>query len=85
LPLGLEIDLLSRPSSIVTWYHHQGPAKVTFNPKEVVVKAGGNVNTTATFSEPGDYVLRVTAIENLASLEQHCCYTNGYVKVSVTR
>jgi hypothetical protein len=50
-----------------------------------VVKAGGDVNTTATFSDPGEHVVRVTAIESLASLEQHCCYTNGYVKVTVTR
>lgn len=85
VPLSVGIDLFSRPSSIVTWYHHQGPGKVTFEPKEVVVKAGGDVNSTATFSEPGDYVLRVTALESLASLEQHCCYTNGYVKVTVTR
>jgi len=85
LPLTIGIDLLSRPSSIVTWYHHQGPAKVTFDPKQAVVKAGGDVNTTATFSQPGDYVLRITALESLAALEQHCCYTNGYVKVTVTR
>lgn len=85
LPLTVGIDLLSRPSSIVTWYHHQGPANVTFDPKQVVAKAGGDVNTTATFSQPGEYVLRVTALESLAALEQHCCYTNGYVKVTVTR
>jgi hypothetical protein len=85
IPLAVGIDLLGRPSSIVTWYHHQGPARVTFEPKEVVVKAAGEVKTTATFSQPGDYVLRVTAIESLASLEQHCCYTNGYLKVTVTR
>jgi hypothetical protein len=85
VPLNIGIDLLSRPSSIVTWYHHQGPGKVTFDPKQVVVKAGGDVNATATFSQPGDYVLRVTALESLAALEQHCCYTNGYVKVTVTR
>lgn len=85
VPLGVGIDLLSRPSSIVTWYHHQGPGKVTFDPKETVVKADGEVKTTATFSQPGDYVVRVTALESLAALEQHCCYTNGYVKVTVTR
>jgi hypothetical protein len=85
VPLNIGIDLLSRPSSIVTWYHHQGSGQVTFDPREVVVKAGGDVKTTATFSQPGDYVVRVTAIESLASLEQHCCYTNGYVKVTVTR
>ena len=85
LPLTIGIDLLSRPRSTVTWYHHQGQGEVTFDPREIVVKAGGEVKTTATFSEPGDYVLRVTALESTAAMEQHCCYTNGYVKVTVTR
>jgi hypothetical protein len=83
VPLRVGIELLSRPRSTVTWYHHQGPGKVTFDPKEVPIKADGDVNTTATFSQPGDYVVRVTALESLAALEQHCCYSNGYVKVTV--
>jgi hypothetical protein len=83
-PVSIIIDLLSRPVSTVTWYHHQGAGKVTFAPREVVVKAGGDVKTLATFSQPGDYLLRVTALESLSALEQHCCYTNGYIKVSVT-
>ena len=85
VPLSIWVDLLTRPSSILTWYHHQGAGQVAFDQREVVVKTGGEVKTTATFSQPGDYVLRVTAIESLAALEQHCCYTNGYVKVTVTR
>ena len=55
---------------------------MTLDPKETVAKANGEVTTTATFSQPGDYVVRVTAVESLASMEQHCCYTNGYVKVT---
>jgi hypothetical protein len=85
VPLSVGIDLLSRPVSTVTWYHHQGAGKVTFDPKETVVKANGDVKTTATFSQPGDYVLRITALESTQAMEQHCCYTNGYVKVSVSR
>jgi hypothetical protein len=85
VPLGVGVELLSRPSSIITWYQHQGAGKVTFAPKEVVIKAEGEANSTATFSQPGDYVVRVTALESLAALEQHCCYTNGYIKVTVTR
>lgn len=85
VPLSIGIDLLSRPVSTVTWYHHQGAGKVTFDPKETVIKGNGDVKTTATFSQPGEYVLRVTAVESLGSMEQHCCYSNGYVKVSVGR
>ena len=85
VPLSVGIDLLSRPNSTVTWYHHAGAGKVAFDPKDAVVKAGGDIKTTATFTLPGDYVVRVTALESLAALEQHCCYTNGYVKVTVTK
>lgn len=85
LPLSVGIDLLSRPRSTVSWYHHQGAGNVTFDPKETVVKANGDVKTMATFSQPGDYVLRVTALESTQAMEQHCCYTNGYVKVAVSR
>lgn len=83
VPLRVGIDLLSRPRSRVTWYHHQGLGKVTFDPKDALIEASGDVNTTATFSQPGDYIVRVTALESLAALEQHCCYSNGYVKVTV--
>jgi hypothetical protein len=44
------------------------------------------VTTIATFSDPGDYVLRVQA--NDASGEGgggfQCCWTNAHVKVTVT-
>jgi hypothetical protein len=85
VPLSVGIDLLSRPVTTVTWYHHQGAGKVAFDPMAAVVKANGDINTTATFSGAGEYVVRVTALESLAAMEQHCCYTNGYLKVSVTR
>ena len=39
--------------------------------------------TTATFSEPGDYLLRVQAIDGTGSFEFYCCWTNGYVEVTV--
>ena len=89
LPLEVGLDLFGRESSIVTWYHHQGPGEVTFAQERFEVEGApeGEVQlqTLATFSEPGDYVLRVTAIENLASLVQHCCWTNGYLHVIVTQ
>lgn len=88
LPLDIGLDLLGREGSIVTWYHHQGPGEVTFGEERFVVEGApeGEVvlQTIATFSEPGDYMLRVTAIENLSSLVQHCCWTNGYLDVTVT-
>ncbi len=86
LPLEAWLDLLGRESSIVTWYHHQGPGEVTFQQQQFEVEATGEVElqTLATFSEPGEYVLRLTALESLSSLVQHCCWTNGYLYVTVT-
>ena len=88
LPLDLWLDLLGREKSIVNWYHHQGPGKVTFAQAgfDVASEEGKEVvlGTLATFSEPGEYVLRATAIETRAALVQHCCWTNGYMFVTVT-
>lgn len=41
--------------------------------------------TTATFSVPGEYVVRVQSIYSTTSFEYHCCWTNGYIPVTVTR
>jgi hypothetical protein len=71
----------------VKWAKHQGPGAVTFSPSEIDVWEGEKVaNAKATFSAPGEYVLRVQAIDNPAenaSYQFHCCWTNGFVKVTV--
>jgi hypothetical protein len=85
LLLDIWLDLLGRERSLVSWYHHQGPGEVTFARREFEVEGHEvELQTQATFSEPGDYMLRVTALENRASLVQHCCWTNGYLEVTVT-
>ncbi len=87
LPLELWLDLLGREKSIVNWYHHQGPGKVTFAQDRFDVTSDEGeavLGTLATFSQPGEYVLRATAIETRAALVQHCCWTNGYMFVTVT-
>jgi hypothetical protein len=50
----------ARPDLLLTWILHRGPADVTFSkPKPDIDKAnGGKTTTTATFSAPGDYILR---------------------------
>src|SRR4029077_3290046 len=46
----------------VTWSLLRGPGAVTFsNPKPAVDTANGKTTTTATFSLPGEYVLRAQA------------------------
>ena len=84
LTLSVGVDLLGRPRTTLTWYHHQGPAGATFTRKAIDVEESGEFTTTVSFSQPGDYVLRVTALEHLGALMQHCCWTNGYVEVAVT-
>ena len=72
------------PRSWVGWSGHQGPGDVEFGEAEMEVdRADGVATTTARFSEPGEYLLRVQAIYSTASFEYHCCWTNGYVPVVV--
>lgn len=73
----------------LTWFKHQGPGDVTFSePSPKVDGATGEATTTATFSEPGEYVLRVRANDDSGVMDAghaQCCWTNGFVKVIVTR
>jgi hypothetical protein len=77
-----------RPESWLYWMHYSGPGDVTFSEDEIAValtEGEGMGTTMVTFGEPGDYVLLVQAIETLRnSFEYHCCWTNGYVDVTVT-
>ena len=73
----------------LTWFKHQGPAaEVVFDPWQSTIEEGtGEATTTATFSEPGDYLLRVRVDNwdaNDSSGGDQCCWTNGYVPVTVT-
>ena len=52
--------------------------------------AEGLATTLAIFSQPGSYIVRLQAINDLESrrnptygFEFHCCWTNGYVRVDV--
>ena len=72
----------------VTWFKHAGPGSVAFSPHtEPIAETEGMATTTATFEQPGEYVIRVRAdsfgrIDSSAG--NQCCWTNGYVKVTVT-
>jgi hypothetical protein len=70
----------------MTWQKHQGPGSVVFGPVSGRIAAGEQGTTTATFSEPGEYVLRVR-IDNFLARDSNfgfqCCWSNGYVAVSV--
>jgi hypothetical protein len=91
-PLSLEVRAWDEKGHEVTvrWYEYRGPGDVTFSPEEIPIGEGGaEARTTASFSQPGDYVLYARADHtersvSEAGLEQ-CCWTNGYVSVTVTR
>ena len=73
----------------VSWYKHSGPGPVMFDPQKAPFPAlTGQSTTTATFQEPGEYVVRVKADAfgySDSSAGNQCCWTNGYQKVTVTR
>jgi hypothetical protein len=66
----------------------RGPGEVKFDDArpQVDTSSGGKVTTAATFSAPGDYIVRIQL--NDSSGEGgggfQCCWTNGHVKVTVT-
>ena len=71
----------------LTWFKHQGPGDVSFSERSPKVTGdAGPATTTATFSESGDYVLRVRANDDSGVTDAghaQCCWTNGFVKVMV--
>jgi len=68
----------------VTWSLFRGPAEVLFENARPRLESG-KASTTAQFSMPGDYTLRLQA-NNLTGdggAGFQCCWTNVHVKVSV--
>lgn len=74
------------PPARLTWSKYRGTGTVAFeNAKPAIDAESHRSTTTAKFSEPGEYWLRVVA--NDSSGEGgggfQCCWTNGLVKVTV--
>jgi hypothetical protein len=71
----------------LAWFKHQGPGTVTFSAPTPRPAAGdGMATTTATFSAAGTYILRVRANDSSVAGAGHaqCCWTNGFVRVTVS-
>jgi len=86
------------PVVTLAWSKFRGPGTVTFaNPRPAVEKAeisappsakfAGKAQTSATFSEPGEYILRVVANDWSGDGGRgfQCCWSTAQVKVSVTK
>jgi hypothetical protein len=78
----------STPVSLA-WFKHQGPGDVTFTPATArLTPTGGKGSTNAIFSAPGDYIVRVRVNDAsgvVGAGHAQCCWTNGYVKVTVSQ
>ena len=65
----------------------RGPGEVTFGKEkpEIDKAADGKTSTTATFSAPGEYILRAQGNDNSGEGGGgfQCCWTNALVKVAV--
>lgn len=96
-----ENKMLSYPLG-TEWLLHQGPAEPEFSQALITGRerakmsgesgASGNngweeVTTQATFSEPGDYIVRLR-VDNFqapdSQFDNVCCWSNAYVPVTVT-
>ena len=82
-------DARSATPVTIAWFKHQGPGDVTFSaPAARLTPTGGKATTNATFSAPGDYVIRVRANDASGVVgggHAQCCWTNGFVKVTVSQ
>ena len=87
LPAGVRYTACAAGCDHTVLLRDDGGA-VVFGDREIVLEEGiGEATTTATFSEAGDYVLRVRVdnwAANDSSSGDQCCWTNGYVPVSVS-
>ena len=100
LPLTISDDVMlpsatPRPRPVpvaITWSMYRGPGKVSFaSMKPAIEKTtgdaafNGKASTTATFSEPGEYILRVVGndLSGSGGGGYQCCWTNAFVKVTV--
>jgi hypothetical protein len=75
------------PVLTTTWQKYRGPGTVTFAAaRPTIDPATARSTTTATFSEPGEYWLRVVTNDGSGPTggAGQCCWTNGLVKVTVT-
>jgi hypothetical protein len=82
---------LGAPATVI-WTKYRGPGEVKFaNDKppvekvdgyDAAAKFSGKAATTATFSQPGEYVLHVV-VNDWSEVGFQCCWTNGTLKVLV--
>jgi hypothetical protein len=86
------------PPVILTWSKFRGPGSVVFASNRPPVESSefaappktafqGKASTSATFSEPGDYILHLAANDWTGEGGRgfQCCWSNAQVRVSVSK
>ena len=70
----------------VLWAKYRGPGTVTFSAERARL-VNGKATTTATFSEPGDYLIQAVVDdgsgESAGQFGYHCCWTNAQLALKV--
>lgn len=76
---------LKRPPIAVVWTKYRGVGDVIFANARPSVEKDGKVSTTATFSQPGEYVLRAQVNDRSGDGGSgfQCCWTNTHVRVTI--
>jgi hypothetical protein len=73
-----------------SWILHRGPAPVQLGSEVSTIdsEGWGQATTDATFSAPGEYVIRLR-VDNFGApdsrFDNQCCWSNAFVPVTVTR
>lgn len=77
---------LKQPPVTVFWSKYRGEGDVTFANARPTVEKDGKVTTTATFSQPGAYTLRLQANDRSGEGGGgfQCCWSNSHVRVTIT-
>jgi hypothetical protein len=77
---------LKQPPITVFFSKYRGPGTVTFSNARPQVENDGKVTTTATFSQAGEYTVRLQANDRSGEGGGgfQCCWSNTLIKVTVT-
>jgi len=83
---GLPVRAGKPVGMTINWAKYRGPGAVVFQPTTAKIVDGRAV-ATASFSEPGEYMLQAVVDDGSGELAgnfgYHCCWTNTQVKVTV--
>ncbi len=86
-----QAHVVARPEAravTLRWHLHRGPALITFGEaaQGFYDSADQNPRTTATFSTPGEYLLRAEVLDEtgVGGRGFQCCWTSAIVQVTVT-